>query len=76
MLDYFVLFLESLRSGSRFNLIVSNVHAKALNARKRSSLFLMSVGLQERNQQNVSEQVCDKIVFHHPSLTEADCKPG
>ncbi len=54
--------LESLREGSVFDSLVSDDHAILRRVRKKS-LFSISVGLQVRNQQDVSEQVCDKSLF-------------
>ena len=63
MLEDFESILESLRSGSEIILAVSDAHAKVIMVMKNSSLLSVSVGLQVRNQQDVSEQVCDNFWF-------------
>lgn len=63
MLEDFESILESLRSGSKIILAVSDAHAKVIMVMKDSSLLSVSVGLQVRNQQGVSEQVCDNFWF-------------
>ena len=66
--------LGSLREGSVFDSLVSDDHAILRRVRKKS-LFSISVGLQVRNQQDVSEQVCDKSLFSSSQSQRTDSGP-